>query len=138
MSYSPQFPYNGNQLLFNSDRVVLNSKNDSIFLFSSKAIGLSSNEGIHFNTDKELIMNASNIQLGLDAKEPLVRGTKLKQLLERLLSDLEAVGEQLYVSIDSNGNPIPSTQTAGNILIKSTKRIKILLKNINSTQNYTI
>lgn len=138
MAYVPQFPYNGNQIIYTSDRIVLNSRNDSIFLFSNKVIGLSSNEGIHLNTDKEVIINSSKIQLGIDAKEPLVKGNQLTNLLEKLLNDLGSIGDQLYSATDSNGNPIPSVQTSGNSLIKSTKRIKILLKNINSTQNFTI
>jgi len=137
-NYKPQFPYNGKQIIFNSDRVLINSKNDSILLFSSKVISLSSNEGIHFNTEKEFIVNSSKIQLGIDATEPLVRGNKFKNLMNKLLSDLENVGDQLFTATDSNGNAIPSVQTAGNSLIKSTKRIRTLLKTINSEQNYTI
>jgi exonuclease VII small subunit len=136
--YKPLFPYDKEQILINSDRVSINSKDDSIFLFSNKVIGLSSNEGLHFNTNENIIFNSNKIQLGLDAKEPLVKGNQLYNLLERLINDLENVGEQLNESIDSNGNPIPQTQTAGNNLIKSCKRIRKLLKNINSTQNYTI
>jgi exonuclease VII small subunit len=138
MSYKPLFPYNGEQIIFNSNRISLNSKEDSIFLFSSKVIALSSNEGIHLNTNKNIILNGEKIQIGLNANEPLVKGNQLYNLLERLINDLENAGEQLNESIDSNGNPIPQTQTAGNNLIKSCKRLKILLKNINSTQNYTI
>ena len=137
-NYKPQFPYNGKQIIFNSDRVLINSKNDSILLFSSKVISLSSNEGIHFNTEKEFIVNSSKIQLGIDATEPLVRGNKFKNLMNKLLLDLENVGDQLFTATDSNGNAKTSVQTAGNSLIKSTKRIRILLKTINSEQNYTI
>lgn len=138
MAYIPTFPYNGSQEIFNSGRIVLNSKDDSIFLFSSKAIGFSSNEGIHFNTENEIILNSSKIQLGLDANEPLIKGKKHQNMMLKLLDDLENVGDQLFAATDSNSNPIPSVQTAGNSLIKSVKRIKILLNNIYSTQNYTI
>ncbi len=138
MAYIPQFPYNGNQLIYTSDRIVLNSRNDSIFLFSNKVIGLSSNEGIHLNTDGDTIINSPKIQLGIDAKEPLVKGTNFFNMMTKLLTDLESVGDQLFSATDSNGNPIPSVQTAGNTLIKSTKRVKILLKSVNSTQNFTL
>jgi len=138
MAYIPEFPYNKDQMIFNSDRISLNSKNDSIFLFSSKIINLSSNEGIHFNTDKETIINSSKIQLGLNAIEPMVLGNQLYNLLEKLLSDLNNIGDQLSSSVDSNGNPIPAVQTAGNSLMKSSIRIKTLLKKINSQQNFTI
>lgn len=138
MTYIPDFPYNKNQLILNSDRVIINSKSDSIFLFSDKAIGFSSNEGIHFNTNKNIILNGSKIQLGLEAKEPLIKGNQLENLFNKMFSDLENIGDQLYNAVDSNGNPIPSVATAGNILIKSVKRLKVLLKTIKSDQNYTI
>lgn len=138
MSYTPEFPYNKPQLILNSDRVLINSKSDSIFLFSSKVISLSSNEGIHFNTNGNTIINSPKIQLGLDAVEPIPKGNQLKNILTRLLNDLENVGDQLLTANDSNNNPIPSVQTAGNNLIKSSKRIKILLKKMNSTQNFTL
>jgi hypothetical protein len=136
--YKPLFPYNKEQLIISSGRVSINSKDDSIFLFANKSISFSSNEGIHFNTNKNIILNGNKIQLGLNATEPLVKGKQLYNLLDRLLNDLENVGEQLNLSIDSNGNSLPQVQTAGNSLVKSVKRIKRLLKNINSTQNYTI
>ena len=137
MTYNPKFPYNGEQIIFNSDRISLNSKTDSIFLFSSKAISFSSNEGIHFNTNN-MIINSDIIKLGLDAVEPLVKGNQLEFFHNKLLNDLEAMGNQLYIATDSNGNAIPAVQISGNILLKSTKRLKNLLKKINSSQNFTL
>lgn len=138
MSYIPQFPFNGSQLIFNTDRVLINSKSDSIFLFSNKSICLSSNEGIHFNTEKETIFNSSKIQLGIDAKEPIPRGNKLKSLLERQANDMISAANQLFSAVDSNGNSIPSVQAAGQILLKSAKRTKTQLKYLNSEQNFTL
>ena len=73
MNYVPQHPqiYTGNQVLINSDRLIFNAKNDSILLFSDKAIGFSTNGSFHFDTssDKEqskFIVNSPNIYLGLD------------------------------------------------------------------------
>ena len=138
MNYTPKFPYDGKQIIFNSDRVLINSKSDSIFLFSSKVISLSSNEGIHFNTEKEVILNSSKIQLGLNSTEPIVKGKQLYNLLKKQFLDLESVGQQLFTAVDSNNNPLPSVQTAGNTLIKSVKKLYVLLEKINSTQNFTL
>jgi hypothetical protein len=138
MAYSPKFPYDKNQALLNSDRVVINSKEDSIFLFSNKVISLSSNEGIHFNTDKEFYVNSSEIKLGLEANEPLVKGNQLKNILNKLLGDLNNIGNLLSTATDSNGVSISAVVTAGNSLQRSTNRIKTLLKNLNSESNFTI
>ena len=55
MSYKPQSPstYQGNQVLINSDRLVFNAKEDSILLFSDKAIGFSTNGSFHFDTSPD-------------------------------------------------------------------------------------
>ena len=52
MAYIPQAPgsYQGNQVLINSDRLIFNAKEDSILLFSDKAIGFSTNGSFHFDT----------------------------------------------------------------------------------------
>lgn len=138
MRYVPKFPYRGEQIIANSGRVLINSKDDSIFLFSNKLINFSSNEGIHFNTEREVIINSSEVRIGLEAKEPLVRGNKLKNILDKIFQDFDSLGNQLSKALDSNGNPIPAVQTAGSSLIRSSKRLKTLLKDLNSNQNYTV
>lgn len=135
--YKPEFPYKGNKLIVNSDRIIINSKKDSIFLFSNKVINFSSNEGIHFNTNKDIFMNGKNIKLGLNADEPLVKGNQLKNLLEKLLNDLHDIGETLSKSTDSNNVPITGVVTAGDSLKKSINRIKTLLNKINSNNIFT-
>lgn len=136
--YKPDFPYKDDQLIINSDRLILNSKKDSIFLFANKAISFSANEGIHFNTEKEFYVNAKNIKLGLGADEPLVKGNQLKNILTKLLNDQNNIGNLLSNAVDSNGVAITSVVTAGNSLQRSTNRIKTLLKNLNSTSNFTL
>lgn len=137
MSYKPEFPFLDDQLIFNSNRISLNSKTDSIFLFSNKAIGLSSNEGIHLNTDKEIILNSSKTFIGLNADEPLLKGNKTEDLLTKILDELITLGDILSNAKDSNNNPIVSVQTAGDGLIKSINRIKKILPNIKSDKNFT-
>ena len=76
--YIPDAPdiYQGKQVIINSDRILFNAKDDSILLFSDKAIGFSTNGSIHFDTsDKKegdesskFIINSPNIYLGLDYK----------------------------------------------------------------------
>ena len=126
--YTPIFPYNKEQIILTSDRVVLNSKLDSIFLFADKVISLSSNEGVHINTDEGVYVNGKEIKLGLDAKEPIVKGNELKNLLDNLLTTLSNVGILLSTATDSNGNPIPQVVTAGKSLQKSAQRIKTTTK----------
>ena len=69
MSYIPEVPQNyiGKQVIINSDRLIFNAKDDSILLFSDKAIGFSTNGDFHFDTfnngTNKFIVNAPEIWL---------------------------------------------------------------------------
>ena len=138
MAYKPEFPYLGNQIIINSGRVTLNSKDDSIFLFAKNAIGLSSTGTINFDSEDKMIINSPQIYLGLDAKEPLVKGEQLSLLLDDLLLGLEDLSKQLSQAQDSNGIFITSIVTAGTSLKGSIERVKSQVKGIKSTKNFTL
>ena len=136
--YKPEFPYLGEQIIINSGRVILNSKDDSVFLFGKKAIGFSSAGTINFDTNESVIINSPKIYLGLDAKEPLVRGTQLTIMLDDILDALRVLAAQLDGTQDSNGVFLTNIITASDSLSKSVGRIKGRLKDITSKQNYTV
>ena len=138
MSYKPDFPYLGEQIIITSGRVILNSKDDSVFLFGKKAIGFSSAGTINFDSDDKIIINAPQIYLGLEAKEPLVKGKALETLLTDLLDSLEELGEKLMLAVDSNGVYLTTITTSGRSLQRSIKRVKSNLKSIKSTKNFTV
>jgi hypothetical protein len=135
--YKPTFPYLGEQIIINSGRVILNSKDDSIFLFGKKAIGFSSEGPINFDTEDEIIINSSKIYLGLDADEPIIKGQQLVNLLNRLLDSLNSFSQVIQTSTDSIGIPIIAAQTAGGTLTKDIIKIKTLINTITSKQNFT-
>jgi hypothetical protein len=136
--YKPEFPYLGEQIIINSGRVILNSKDDSVFLFGKKAIGFSSAGTINFDADKKVIVNAPEIYLGIDATEPLVKGTQLTIMLDDILEALRVLSAQLDGTQDSNGVFLTNIITASDSLNKSVSRIKNRLSDITSNQNYTL
>jgi hypothetical protein len=138
MEYKPDFPYLGNQIIINSGRVTLNSKDDSIFLFGKKAIGFSSAGTINFDSDDKFIVNSPQIYLGLNSVEPLVKGNQLELILNDLLDSLNTLGNKLLFAQDSNGVFLTSIITASKVLVADIKRLKPLIKNIKSNQNYTL
>jgi hypothetical protein len=137
MSYTPEFPYLGEQIIINSGRVILNSKDDSIFLFSKKAIGFSTEGTINFDSDDKAIINSPEIYLGLDAKEPLVKGIQLENLINQLLDSLDNFSKTLQTSVDSKGVPILAAATSSNTLAKDIIKIRTLINSIKSKQNFT-
>jgi hypothetical protein len=138
MDYKPEFPYLGNQIIINSGRVTLNSKDDSVFIFGKNAIGLSSAGTINFDSDDKMIINSPQIYLGLEAKEPLVKGQALEDLLIDLLDALNELGGKLTFATDSNGVFITSITTSGKSLQRSMARVKSNLSAIKSTKNFTL
>jgi hypothetical protein len=136
--YKPEFPYLGEQIIINSGRVILNSKDDSVFLFGKKAIGFSSAGTINFDADDSIIVNAPKIYLGLGADEPLVKGTQLTIMLDDILDALRVLAVQLSGTQDSNGVYITNIITASDSLEKSVGRIKGRIQDITSNQNYTL
>jgi len=89
MSYIPDTPniYQGKQVIIDSDRLIFNAKNDSILLFSDKAIGFSTNGSFNFDTsdkqDSKFVVNSPNIYLGLKEgdlpTEPVLLGHKFQE-----------------------------------------------------------
>ena len=136
--YKPDFPYLGEQIIINSGRVILNSKDDSVFLFGKKAIGFSSAGTINFDADESVIVNAPKLYLGIGAEEPLVKGTQLTIMLGDILEALRVLSAQLDGTQDSNGVFLTNVITASDSLSKSVSRIKNRLKDITSKQNYTV
>ena len=142
MAYTPDFPYLGDQIIINSGRVTLNSKDDSVFLFAKQAIGFSSAGTINFDADGDMVVNANKIYLGLGTftaiPQPVIKGDNLETLLIDILDDLNNLGQKLSQAKDSNGVGIPVVRTAGKSLIKSVTRLKTQIKGIKSDKTYTL
>ena len=133
MSYTPTQPdkYSGKQILINSDRLIFNAKDDSILLFSDKAIGFSTNGSFNFDTsdkkDSKFVVNSPNIYLGLKEgdlpTEPVILGHRMQEwmvgddLTEGLLDVLEDILDMIGSEISYIAPPAgPTTPNAANLL----------------------
>ena len=110
MSYVPEQPniYQGKQAIINSDRILFNAKEDSILLFSNKAIGFSTNGSFHFDTgnneENKFIVNAPNIYLGLQPNgnypiDSALLGDKTEDWLIDLLDMVEGMLDDICLKI---------------------------------------
>ena len=113
MSYKPinTNDYLGKQVIINSDRLLFNAKDDSILLFSDKAIGFSTKGSIHFDTsntkDSKIVINSPNIYLGLKVDknlptEPAVLGDELDDWLtgiNGLLDVMEGIIDDIIFKV---------------------------------------
>lgn len=140
--YLPQFPYTGPQILISSDRVVVHSKGDSIFLFGKSAIGLSSPGRINIDTQTGTTINAPEIELGLRASQvgqPVVKGTTLVELLDSLLTDLEKTATALsHLSQTNLQESIVDLVKISTKLQGTCNRVKKKLPKVKSKTTYTL
>ena len=76
-----------NQILFNSDRITLNSKLDDIFVSSIKDIHIGSGRHISISSNTSLNILSKNVNIGNSERtvmEPMVLGDALKVILEQI------------------------------------------------------
>ena len=131
--YSPQFPYKGNQVILSSDRVMLHSKNDAIFIFGKQAVSLSSPQTINLDATQKVLIDSPKIELGHKAEidgDPLVLGKKLNGILSAiLLSLLQSSVLLKQVSETNLGASMESIRDAADILYNISEDLKIAIDN---------
>jgi hypothetical protein len=138
-TYQPDFPYTGDQIIVTSGRVLFNAKDDSVFLFAKKSIGLSSAGTINFDSDDSCIINSPKIYLGLNATEPLVKGLRLQAYLNDLNQSLTQVGLALSkIAGVPPGAPMITINTAGTDLYKTVQDLSTRTPQLLSKTNFTL
>tara|TARA_R110001606_G_scaffold53608_1_gene132185 strand:- start:8165 stop:9340 length:1176 start_codon:yes stop_codon:yes gene_type:complete len=127
--------YTSPQIILNSDRIVLNSKSDSIIASALKSINLTTGESVNIDT-KSLYIAASSIKLGgKDATESVLLGDRYLILFNLLLDELNNVMTVLKEEkIYPNGAPAPNALL--NLVASNTKDQIIKIKNqLDSTKS---
>ena len=104
----PKVQYDKPQIIANADRILLNSKQDSILLSSANLIGLSAQKSINLQSNDSIILYGRRVNLGgTQATQAVLKGDEtieqLKQIVETL-NELMKVFEVLAV-------PLPNQQT---------------------------
>lgn len=130
--------YSKDYVVLTSDRLILNSKEDSIFLVSKKTIGLSAVEQIHFNigpigekdpTKHYMVVNSPAIQLGLEKdgkNEPVAKADSTIAFINDLIDVLQNLATSLQGATGAGAGSITlaSVNVAGNKLLGGIKALK--------------
>ena len=99
--------FDSHYVILTSDRLIFNSKADSIFLLSNTDVNISANKSIHFNLgvsgkqDSNLnifIVNSPYIQLGLPkdgTNEPIAKGQSTVDFVNAITGVLNKFGKAL-------------------------------------------
>ena len=79
------------QTMISSGRLVFNSSQREIIAFAKNGIGLSTETSIAMDTKDIAVINATKIELGDGADEPLILGNKCKAWIESLIDKLSTL-----------------------------------------------
>jgi hypothetical protein len=141
MSYTPIFPYKGNQVLISSDRIHLLSKNDGIFLMGNKTVSLSSPMTINLDSNTKVLINSPKIELGEFAEnkgQQVILGNELIRQLKSYISKIKSVGDTLKTVAESDVASLSTKlKISGEILSNESQKIINELDNTLSTVTYT-
>jgi hypothetical protein len=106
------------QVILNSDRVVINAKNDSVLISGQNSVGLSSNGSINLESTSEINIASKLTRLGSkSANQSVLRGDETVEYLKILITELQNMAEALKVVQDWPGGaptPNPVVLTAAN------------------------
>ena len=100
---TPTGTYNKPQIILNSDRIVLNSKTDSVLISGAKAVNVSTT---NWKADMDVIFSQ----------------------LESITDALLKLAPQLTVATTVVGAPVPSLNTAGPQLLSTITQVKTQLQ----------
>jgi hypothetical protein len=131
------------QLLFNSDRLILNSRTDEVMIFAKTNIELNTNNVINLNAGERTHLNSPKNFIGTSSDgtlptEPLLLGNKTIELLSDLMLALGKFGSETSSAVTPpSGSPLVDINKAGVKLASSVKNLMGKLEKIKSQQNYT-
>jgi hypothetical protein len=130
------------QLIFNSDRVVINSKKDEVMIFAKTNIELNTKNIINLNADERVHLNANAIFLGpynsTNTPQPVLLGNETINLFIYLQETLTRLASYLSSATStSEGSPIVGLNSAGKELFNDMKKANSLLEKIASKKVFT-
>lgn len=129
--FKPEFPYKGDQIILSSERVLIHSNKDAIFLFGKQAVSLSSTKTINLDAVDSVLVDTKLVQLGSRARElgePVILGRTMVTQISVLLVNLIMASSKLSsVSSEDLGGSMERIREAGDILVKEASRLKTLL-----------
>jgi hypothetical protein len=128
--------YKGDQLILNSDRIVLNSRKEHILLSGKKSIGLAG-KTVNIDGQDYIGLDANFIYLGQEPikseqKQPAVLGLETKKLLQDVVDILATVSSQLALMPSSPAVAVATLKGLGATIGAYIPELQIQLEKINS------
>jgi hypothetical protein len=122
----------GEQIILNSGRLLFNTKEDSILMSSKKSINLNAVNDVNIDAPKTVIQSNEVLLGDKNAFEPVILGNKFLTDLNKLLTQVIALGTALQTPI---GTPIPFIPNAS-IPIPAVNVTQIAIEMLNKIETY--
>lgn len=135
---TPPSKYNkGTQAIISGDRVIINAKTDHVLIDAGLTLSFNAQKGFNFDTPKNFVVKTgTTIRLGKEfAPHPLIKGDKMVNLLDSLISELS----NLAITLQSV--PVPGMEgvkAASTILVPKLAELKASLPATKSTKTFTL
>ena len=125
--------YSGNQLIISSGRLVFNSSVDHILFSSKKSINLNAVTSVNIDAP-DTIIQSNNVYLGSkDATQPVLLGNTTVQLLNQLITSLNAFMNICSTSVGTApGTPLGPLNMAASQMITTLNQLQSTLEDIKS------
>jgi len=127
--------FGGNQVIIASDRIIFNARKQELIAFSKEGIGLSSEKAISIDGKQVVEAESKRINLGINAKSPILLGDRtmdwLNELCGILSSFLTSVG-QITVPTGVGPSSIPINLSSFIDLKAKTKTLQQKIEKLQS------
>lgn len=129
---SPDIPskFQGSQLLFNSDRIVLNARANEVLISSQESIGLNS-KTVNIDGEEYMCIDADKIYIGSgarkadgNAKQPVMLGHQVETYLQDVIDVLEGIAKAMMKAKTVKGDAIPQINMKGASSLGAFKSLK--------------
>lgn len=122
--------YLGSQFIFNSDRIFLNTKKESLYITTQEDFSVTSNN-IGLDAVGSIGLDSKKIYLGKEALEkenqPVIKGDELENFLNILLNTLETIGKSMENAKTVDGKIIPNMVLNSKVVISRVDTLKGLI-----------
>jgi len=136
-TFTQEDQFVGKQILIDSDRLVFNGRDDSVF--SSKNLFLFKTDGeFHINSNGDMFLNSPTVYIGpiengQDVNIPAVRSRELKLLLGDLIGALEMFFAIQYPNTSGLMGPNPGVNLGlAQTILKDLGKVRARLDDIDS------
>jgi len=125
--------FKGNQVLLSTGRLILNTKDSDLLMFSAESAGISA-KTIHLEAKDSMYLDGLEIILGEKAKdlpkglrEPVLLGHQTETFLNYVLDILQGMATDMSTAATINGLPIPLLNKRGAQTLPIVAKLKTMI-----------